>query len=58
MLKPEKDDMDFSVWFPLEFLNENDDQFSLRWVYTELTTNRMFSKYKDMIITKKNLSEI
>lgn len=25
MFKPDKDEMDFSLWFPLEFLNQNED---------------------------------
>jgi hypothetical protein len=44
MLKPEEDKMDFSAWFPLEFLNQSPEIFSLRWVYTEVTKLDMFSK--------------
>jgi hypothetical protein len=34
LYKPERDDMGMAVWFPLEFLNQNNDlDYSMRWVY-------------------------
>ncbi len=36
LFKPSKDDIGYSLWFPLEFLNQNNDlNYSLRWVYEE-----------------------
>ena len=35
MVKPEKDIMDFALWFPLEFLNQNVKEYSIRWVFSE-----------------------
>lgn len=58
MMKPEEDKMDFSLWFPLEFLNQNEDQFSLRWVYGEGVKTDLFSRCKSMILHKRNLKEI
>jgi hypothetical protein len=39
MLKPEEDKMDFAVYFPLEFLNQNENAYSWRWVYSEPVKN-------------------
>eukprot|EP00347_Sterkiella_histriomuscorum_P009270 403341851 len=58
LMKPEEDRMDFSAWFPLEFLNQNEDQFSLRWVYAEGVIPDLVSKFKDMVLKKRNLKEI
>jgi hypothetical protein len=35
MLKPKEDRVDFTLFFPIEFLNENELDYSLRWVYSE-----------------------
>jgi len=49
VLKFEEDKMDFSLWFPLEFLNQNDDTFSLRWIYSEGAICDLFSKGKHLL---------
>jgi acyl-homoserine lactone acylase PvdQ len=46
MLKPEEDKMDFAVWFPIEFLNQNENVYSLRWVYTEPQPTKIYEWMK------------
>lgn len=51
--KPEEDKMDFALWFPLEFLNQNENEYSLRWVFTEKGTScKVYSYIKKMITHK------
>jgi len=49
--------MDFSLWFPLEFLNQNSDYFSHRWVYREAFHKPLdlFSRQKIMMEKKLTL---
>jgi len=49
--------MDFSLWFPLEFLNQNEDNYSLRWIYSEGAICDLFSKAKSMLEDKRTLRE-
>jgi hypothetical protein len=50
LFKPSKDDMGISVWFPLEFLNQNNDlDYSLRWVYGEGVTTKAYSMMKRLV---------
>ncbi len=36
MFKPKKDEFGYTLWFPLEFLNQNNDlDYSMRWIYDE-----------------------
>ena len=43
LYKPDKDEMGFSIWFPLEFLNQNNLDYSIRWVYSEGVPTKLFS---------------
>lgn len=60
LYKPSKDDLGFSIWFPLEFLNQNNDlDYSLRWVYYEdLGENRVFTNSKELFNSKPSLEGI
>lgn len=35
LFAPEIDNVDFALWQPLEFMKQNDLQYSMRWVYME-----------------------
>jgi hypothetical protein len=41
--------MGFSVWFPLEFLNQNNLTYSFRWVYNEGFPTKVFSEKKKLL---------
>lgn len=58
LLKPEIDMMDFSLFFPLEFLNQNDDEFSLRWVYSEGVATDQASTLKALVTKKYTIKEL
>lgn len=59
LFKPKKDELGFSVWFPLEFLNQHNDlTYSLRWVYGEGVATHAYLMTKNMITKKMNLTEI
>jgi len=60
LFKPSKDDIGFSIWFPLEFLNQNNDlDYSLRWVYFEdIGPNRVFTNSKELFNNKPSLEGI
>lgn len=59
MVKPEKDMMDFALWFPLEFLNQNDNHYSIRWVFNEANlTSEVYKMLKMMSTTRQNLKSI
>jgi hypothetical protein len=60
LYKPSKDDLGFTIWFPLEFLNQNNDlDYSLRWVYYEdLGENKVLSISKELFNHKPSLDGI
>ena len=59
LFKPKKDDIGFSVWFPLEFLNQNNDlDYSLWWVYDRGVPSRSFSIVKELFEDKPNMANI
>ena len=60
MVKPEKDIMDFALWFPLEFLNQNVNEYSIRWVFSENsnTTGHVHTMTKNLATTKQNKIEV
>ena len=42
--------MGLSIWFPLEFLNQNNHlNYSMRWVYHEEIQNKVFSISKELL---------
>jgi acyl-homoserine lactone acylase PvdQ len=50
LYKPSRDDLGFSIWFPLEFLNQNNHlNYSMRWVYHEEIENKVFSISKELL---------
>ena len=54
LLKPKEDKADIAVFFPLEFLNQNDLTYSMRWVYNEpqmVTTYSMVRKFAEINVT-------
>jgi acyl-homoserine lactone acylase PvdQ len=50
LYKPSRDDLGFSIWFPLEFLNQNNHlNYSMRWAYHEDIDNKVFSISKELL---------
>lgn len=59
LYKPSKDELGFSIWFPLEFLNQNNEHtYSLRWVYTEGVPCKVYSLGKELVSNKPSLEGI
>lgn len=59
LFKPSKDELGFSVWFPLEFLNQNNDlDYSFRWVYSEGQPSNSYTMQKELLRKKLSLTEI
>lgn len=59
LYKPSKDDLGFSVWFPLEFLNQNNElQYSMRWVYSEGYPTRAYQMTKELVSNKPSLKDV
>ena len=59
LYKPARDDLGFSIWFPLEFLNQNNDiNYSLRWVYSEGVPTKIFSLSKHLVSENPSLEHI
>jgi len=50
LYKPSKDELGFSIWFPLEFLNQNNNlNYSMRWVYHDEVKTKVFSVSKELL---------
>lgn len=59
LYKPTRDDLGFSVWFPLEFLNQNNDlNYSIRWVYGEDVPNKIYSMSKELVSLNPDLEKL
>jgi acyl-homoserine lactone acylase PvdQ len=59
LYKPSRDDLGFSIWFPLEFLNQNNNlNYSLRWVYHSDIENKVFSISKELLQGKPSLKRM
>lgn len=48
LIKPSNDKVDFATFFPMEFLTQNDLQYSWRWVYSEPEAISIFSLMQDL----------
>lgn len=51
MVVPDEDKIDFALWQPLEFMTQNENQYSWRWAHSE-TVPLIFTQIKD--ICEKN----
>lgn len=59
LFKPSKDELGFSVWYPLEFLNQNNDlNYSFRWVYSEGQPSNSYTLQKELLKKKLTIKEI
>jgi penicillin amidase len=57
--KPSKDELGFSIWFPLEFLNQNNDlNYSLRWIYSDDVPTKVYSISKELFQSKPSLARM
>lgn len=59
LYKPSRDDLGFSIWFPLEFLNQNNHlNYSMRWVYHEEIENKVYSISKELLQGQPNVERM